>query len=78
MALLNEVADGKGIPSSITRGKALVGHIEEGEEALFLDNRGDFSPLLLSGVDAGGIVRAGMEKDNATRFGVLGRIKGCQ
>lgn len=75
MALLNEVADSEGIASSVTRGEALVGHIEEGEEAFFLDNRGEFSPLFLSGVDTRWIVRAGMEKDNATRFGVLRRNK---
>ncbi len=71
VALLDEVADGKGVASGITRGKALVCHIEEGEEALLLDNRGNFSPLLLCRVDAGGVVRASMEKDNATWFGVL-------
>jgi len=71
VALLNKVADSKGVASSITRGEALVGHVEEGEETLLLDDRGDFFPLLLSGVYAGRIVRAGMEKDNATRFCVF-------
>jgi hypothetical protein len=76
VALPDKVADGKGVASGVTRGKALVGHIEEGEEALLFDNRGDFSPLLLCRVDAGGVVRAGMEKDNATWFGILVKDKG--
>ena len=75
VALLDEVADGKGVANGVTRGKTLVSHIKEGEEALLLDNRGNFSPLLLCRVDASGVVRAGMEKDNATWFGVLGKDK---
>ena len=75
VALFNEVAEGKGIASSVTGGEALVSHIEEGEEAFLLDNCGDLFPLLLSWVDAGRVVCARMEKDNTTRFGVLGEDK---
>jgi len=74
VALLDEVANGKGVASGVTRGKALVSHIEEGKEAFLLDNCGNFSPLLLCGIDTSGVVRAGMEQDNATWFGVL--VKG--
>lgn len=75
MTLLDEVADGKGVASGVTRGKALVSHIKEGEEALLLDNSGNFSPLLRCRVDAGGVVRASMKKDNATWFSVLVKDK---
>jgi len=75
VALLDEVSNGKGVASGVTGGKALIGHIEEREETLLLDNRGDFSPLLLCRVDASGVVRAGMKKDNATWFGVLVKDK---
>ena len=68
VAFRHEVADGKSVASKITRSKALVGHVEEGEELLLLDNVGDLLPLLRGGVNASGVVGTRMEKND----GLLG------
>lgn len=39
VALLNEVAEGESIASSVAGCEALVGHVEEGEELLLLYER---------------------------------------
>jgi hypothetical protein len=64
VALLDEVADGKGILDCRARGKTLVSHVEEGEELLLLANIGDFGPLLFGRVNTGRVVGAGVEKDD--------------
>lgn len=64
VALLNEVADRKCVTGGITGGKALVGHVKEGEDLLLLDNVGDLLPLFGSGVDTGRVVRASVEEDD--------------
>lgn len=38
-------------------------HVKEGEVVLLLDDFGDLLPLLLSWIDAGRVVGAGMKKD---------------
>ena len=58
VALLNEVADGEGVAVDVARGEALVGHVEEGEVLLGLDDLGELLPLLLGGVDTGGVLHA--------------------
>lgn len=65
MALLHEVTGSKGILVSVTTGKALVGHVEEGKVTLLLHDVADLAPLVLGGVDTGGVVSAGVEKDDA-------------
>lgn len=64
VALLDEVADGKGVLDGGAGSKALVSHIEEGEELLLIANVGDCGPLLLGGVNASGVVGTGVEEDN--------------
>lgn len=71
MALLDEVADGESVLVSVTTGKALVGHVEEGVVAVLLDNVAQSAPLVLGGVDTSGVVRASVEKDNAALGHVL-------
>lgn len=65
VALLDEVARSEGIQVSVTAGEALVGHVEEGEVALLLDDIADLAPLLLGGVNTGGVVSASVEQDDA-------------
>ena len=48
----------------VTRGEALVGTIEGGEELLSLDNLEDLLPLGLSGVDSSWVVGTDVEHDN--------------
>lgn len=71
VALLDEVADSEGITVGITAGKALVGHVEEGNVAEFLEDLGELSPLVLAGVNTGGVVSAGVEQDGAAGGSVL-------
>ena len=63
--LLDEVTEGEGILVGVARSEALVGHVEEGVVLALLDGVGDLHPLLLSRVDTGGVVGAGVEQDNA-------------
>ena len=60
VTLLNEVADGKRILGSVSRGESLVRHIKEGEELLLPDKARDFFPLSRGGVDTRGVVSAGV------------------
>jgi hypothetical protein len=60
------VTERKGVLVGVTAGKALVGHVEEGEVVARLDSVGDLDPLLLSWVNTGWVVGASMEQDNAT------------
>lgn len=71
LALLDEVADGKGVGVGVAAGEALVGHVEEGEVAVSLDDLADLLPLLLGGVDAGRVVGAGVEEEDAALGGGL-------
>lgn len=71
VALLDEVADGEGVGVGVTRGEALVGHVEEGVVALGLDDVGDLAPLLGGRVDTGGVVSAGVEEEDGALGGGL-------
>lgn len=62
---LDEVTEGKGILVGVTAGKALVGHVEEGEVVARLDSLSNLDPLLLGRIDASWVVGAGVEQDNA-------------
>lgn len=64
MTLSNKVAEGESITGSVARRKALVSHIEEGEELPFLHDVGDNSPLLGCGINTSRVVSTGMEKDD--------------
>lgn len=65
VAFLDEQADGESIFIGVASGKTLVCHVEEWIVLLLLDDLADLSPLVLSRVDTGGIVSAGMEQDDA-------------
>ena len=71
VALAHEMPGGKSILVSIAASEALVGHIEEGKVALLLHHIADLAPLLLGGVDTGGVVGASVEKDDAVLRGGL-------
>jgi hypothetical protein len=71
VALLDEVTGSEGILVSVTAGKALVGHVEEGEVVLLLHDIADLAPLGLGRVDTGGVVGAGVEQDDALLGGGL-------
>lgn len=71
VALLDEVARSEGILVSVTAGKALVGHIEEGEVLLLLHDIADLAPLGLGRVDTSGVVSASVEQDDAALGGGL-------
>lgn len=69
-ALFNEVADSPGVVFEVTGCETLVGAVEEGEVFPSADYFGDFLPLIAGGVDACGVVGAGVEEDYAS-FGGL-------
>lgn len=63
-ALFHEVADGPGVAGQVARGEALVCGVEEGEVGSLAHDGGDLAPLVLAGVDAGGVVGARMQEDD--------------
>ena len=65
VAILDELTDGKGIAVRVAAGKALVGHVEEGQVTHLGENLGDFLPLLGGRIDTGGVVSAGVEEERA-------------
>ena len=71
VALLDEIADGKGVLVDVAGSEALVGHVEEGVVALVLDDGLDLLPLLGGGVDTGGVVGAGVEEEDGVVGGGL-------
>ena len=74
-ALLDEVADGPIVCAQRARGETLVCAVEEGELLPLLHDGGNLFPLILSRVDTGGVVCAGVEKDDAA-FGC--RLEGAE
>ena len=71
VTLLNEMAEGEGILSSVSRGETLICHVKEGEELLLLDKVRDFFPLSRGGVDTRGIVGAGVQEDDSALRSIL-------
>ena len=65
MSFLDKVAQRKGIAVRVPARKALIGHVEEWKVVTFLDGVGNSLPLLLRGIDARRVVRAGVEKHDA-------------
>lgn len=63
-ALLDEVADRPGVADQIAGREALVGSVEEGELAALAHDGRDLLPLVLRGVNACGIVCAGVQEDD--------------
>lgn len=57
-------ADGGAVPVQVAAGKALVRRVEKGEQAPLLGHRQHARPLLGGGVDAGGVVRAGVQQEH--------------
>merc|ERR1719305_82107 len=70
MTLVNKEAEGSSIAIHVSAGKALVGHVEEGQEVPLLDNSAHLLPLLKGGINPCGIVSAGVQEDN----GALGDV----
>jgi hypothetical protein len=65
VALLNKVTRSKGIAIGAATGEALVGHVEESKVALLLHDVANLAPLVLGRVNAGGVVSASVEQDDA-------------
>jgi hypothetical protein len=65
VALLDEVTQSEGIRVGVAAGESLVGHVEEGVVVAGLDGLADLLPLLLGRVDAGRVVGAGVQQDDA-------------
>jgi len=63
VSVLLEESEGVGISLEVTGGEALVSGIETGEKVLSLDDFEDSLPLLLGGINTGGVVRADVEHD---------------
>lgn len=64
-SLRDEVADGPGVAGQVAGCEALVGAVEEGEEVAVARDGGDGFPLVAGGVDACGVVGAGVQEDDA-------------
>ena len=68
-ALLDEVADGPCVADEIPGREALVGCVEEGEVVALLHDGSDLAPLVLCGVDACGVMGAGVQEDDGALGG---------
>ncbi len=64
-SLCNEITDGPCVVFEISRGETLVCAVEEWEVGFGADDFGDVGPLVMGEVDAGGVVGAGVEEDDA-------------
>ncbi len=64
-AALDEVTDGPGVVFQVAGCEALVGAVEEGEVGFLTDEVGERGPLVTGGVDAGGVMGAGVQEDDA-------------
>ena len=69
-ALVDEVADCPGVIFEIAGCETLIRAVEEGEVFLCADYFGEFDPLFAGGIDACGVVGAGVQEDYAS-FGGL-------
>lgn len=74
-ALLDKVSNGEVVLSQVTGGKSLVSAVEKGEELAFSDDLSDLFPLILRGIDTGGIMGTGMEENYGPLFG---RVQGVE
>lgn len=71
VTLLHEVTRGERITVRVSTGKALVRHVKECKVALLLHDVANLAPLVLSRVNTGRVVRAGVEHDDAVVGGSL-------
>lgn len=71
VALLHKVTQRIRIGVGIARSETLVRHVKQREVPASLDGIADGPPLLGSGVDACGVVRASVEKEDGARGGIL-------
>ena len=70
-ALGDEVADGPGVVFEVTGCETLVRAVEEREVFALADDFGELDPLVAGGIDAGGVVGAGMQENDATFGGLV-------
>ena len=71
VALLDKVTGRESVLVGVAAGEALVGHVEEGKVTLLLHDVADLAPLVLSGIDTGGVVSTGVQQDDAVVGGGL-------
>ena len=71
MALLYEVAERESILVGITAGETLVGHVEQREVTAVANGSLNVLPLLNSGVNTGGVVRASVQQENRVLRSIL-------
>mmetsp|Transcript_8514 Transcript_8514/g.21212 ORF Transcript_8514/g.21212 Transcript_8514/m.21212 type:complete len:266 (-) Transcript_8514:35-832(-) len=71
MAILDEDAQGGGVVLAVSAGEPLIRHVEEGEQLARLHRRRHLPPLLVGGVHARGIVRAGVEQKHGPLLGAV-------
>ena len=69
--LFDEIADSPGVAFEVAGCKTLVCAVEEGKVLFVADDFGEFFPLVMDWVNAGGVVGAGVEKDDTTFRGFL-------
>ncbi len=65
MSIVQELADGKSVLVDGSGSEALIGHVEEGVQLPLLDDLGELLPLFGLGINARGVVSAGMQQDHA-------------
>lgn len=65
------MSDGKSIVVQVSGVEAQVCGVEEREELFLLDDAADLFPLLLVGIAACRVMRAGVDDDHGVRFGCL-------
>lgn len=74
-ALLDEVSHRPGVAVQVARGETLVCGIEEGEVAALAHDDGELFPLVLSEVDTGGVVGAGVQEDDGAGGGLADAVQ---
>lgn len=73
--LLHEILDRPGVTGKIPGCETLVGGVEEGKVIALLHDGCDLFPLVLGGIDAGGVVGAGVEEDDGAGGRCLQRME---
>ena len=73
VTLRDEVTHGKRVARGVTRGEALVGHVEEGVDRLLLDDVGELLPLLGRRIDTSRVVCTCVQQNQGVSGDVLPR-----
>ena len=76
MTFIDEISESEGVPVHVSRGEALVGHVEVGQEVLLLEQGGHLLPLFRRGVHTSGVVSACVEHDDGALGDVLDVLHG--